>query len=33
MSEYESLALYFIAKQEHCFEKKDLFIEQTGMVY
>jgi hypothetical protein len=32
MSEYELLALYFVAKQELCLEKTELFIEQTGMV-
>lgn len=33
MSEYQLLALYFIEKQQHCFEKKEVFIEQTGTVH
>jgi hypothetical protein len=33
MSEYELVALYFVEKQEHCFEKKEVCIEQTGTVY
>jgi hypothetical protein len=32
MSEYELLALYFIEKQKHCVEKKEVFVEQTGTV-
>jgi hypothetical protein len=33
MSENELLALYFIEKQKHCFEKKEVLIEQTGTVH
>jgi hypothetical protein len=33
VSEYELLALYFIEKPKHCFEKKEVFIEQTGTVH
>jgi hypothetical protein len=32
MSEYELLALYFVEKQEHCFEKQEYFMEQTGTI-
>jgi hypothetical protein len=33
MSEYELLAPYFVEKPKVCFEKQEVFIEQTGMVY
>jgi hypothetical protein len=33
VSENELLASYFIEKQEDCFEKKEVFIEQTGTIY
>jgi hypothetical protein len=33
MREYEVLAYYFVAKQELCLQKKELFVEQTEMVY
>jgi hypothetical protein len=33
MNEYELLTLHFIAKQEHCVEKKEVFMEQTGTIH
>ena len=32
MRGYELLALYFVAKQELCLEKREVFVEQTSMV-
>jgi len=32
MIEYELLALYFVAKQELCLEKKEVCLQQTGTV-